>query len=322
MKLTVPFVRLPLAFDAARLAAEVASLPASAWMSHPSGLAGNTAVALVSREGGDNHDFAGPMRPTPRLQAMPCTREVMAGFGEVLSRSRLMRLAPGAEVSAHVDFNYHWYTRVRMHVPVITNPAVTFHCGDARVHMAAGECWIFDNWRRHRVVNAGNADRVHLVIDLAGSSRFWRLVRETIAAGEAGASEQHAPGWHRAGAGELLTEQWTQSAVMAPGELQALVDELLLDLEANPANDRALLARYRVLLQDFCHDWRVTWLRHGPAPEAVPDYRRLLEAVTAGLHPQRRALVTASNDVGANPVIQQRIVRAALAPEHVNDPGV
>ena len=102
---------------------------------------------------------------------------------------------------------------------------------------------------------------------------------------------------------------------MAPGEVQALVEELLRDLAARPDNDRDLLARYSRLLIDFQHDWRVTWLQYGSDPAGLPHYRRLVEAVAAGLHPERRALVTASNDVGANPIIVQRILRAVLAPD-------
>ena len=44
--------------------------------------------------------------------------------------------------------------------------------------MAAGEAWIFDNWRRHSVVNPHTADRIHLVADTAGSSAFWQFVAE------------------------------------------------------------------------------------------------------------------------------------------------
>jgi hypothetical protein len=139
MDLSRPFIRLPFAFDAERLAAEAEALPEQAWMAHPSRLHGNSAVALVSRDGGDNDHFDGPMRATPHLRRCPYMRQVMASFGEVLARSRLMRLAAGSEVQMHVDFNYHWYTRVRIHIPVATEPAVIFHCADQQVHMRAGE---------------------------------------------------------------------------------------------------------------------------------------------------------------------------------------
>ena len=55
MRLPFPFIRLPFSFDAGRLEAELETVSASAWMAHPSGLVGNSAVALVSYNGGDNN---------------------------------------------------------------------------------------------------------------------------------------------------------------------------------------------------------------------------------------------------------------------------
>ena len=87
MELSRPFIRLPLSFDAARLTKELKSIAASAWMPHPSGLAGNSAVALVSRGGGDNNDFDGAMASTPHLLQASYHQQVMASFGEVLGFS-------------------------------------------------------------------------------------------------------------------------------------------------------------------------------------------------------------------------------------------
>ena len=316
MKLAKPFIRLPLDFDAARLAQEAAQLHASAWRPHPLGLQGNTALALISRGGEDNDDFGGRMRATPHLQPCPYHRQVMASFGEVLARSRLMKLAAGSEVHNHVDFNYHWYTRVRIHIPVITNPEVLFYCGDEKVHMAAGECWLFDNWRRHNVINSSDQDRIHLVIDLSGSSRFWGMVRQALQAGQGNGGEQfefipYEPGKQV----EILTENYNISPVMAPGEVDALVADLVREFEDHPGNDPDLVQRYRALLADFASDWREIWHRYGMDKQGWPHYQRLLERVKSELHPERRALLIAANDIGVNPVIVQRILRAALAPE-------
>jgi hypothetical protein len=43
MKLAVPFIQLPVRFDAAALAAEIARLDESAWIPHPQGFPGNSA---------------------------------------------------------------------------------------------------------------------------------------------------------------------------------------------------------------------------------------------------------------------------------------
>ena len=320
MKLTRPFIRLPLAFDAARLAQEAAQLERVAWRPHPLGLKGNSAVALISRAGRDNDEFGGRMAATPHLDHCPYHRQVMASFDEVLARSRLMKLGAGCEVQYHVDFNYHWYTRVRIHIPISTNPGVVFYCGAENVHMREGECWIFDNWRRHNVINAGAQDRIHLVIDLAGSSRFWRLVSQALEADPAG---------DRADVGRqvefvpyepdrqvnILTENYNISPVMAPGEIDALVADLVREFEDHPVNDPVLVERYKQSLTDFASDWRETWHRYGIGKQGLPHYRRLIDRVKSGLHPDRRALLIASNEIGVNPVIVQRILRAALAPD-------
>ena len=314
MKLTRPFIRLPLNFDAERLAQEAAQLGAAVWRPHPLGLEGNSAVALIARDGADNDDFGGRMSATQRLDGCPYHRQVMASFNEVLARSRLMQLDAGCEVRNHVDFNYHWYTRVRIHIPVSTHPAVIFHCGDEQLHMAAGECWIFDNWRRHNVINGSGHDRIHLVIDLSGSSRFWKMVRRALAAGPGADGFKFLP-YQPHKHVEIQTEQYSMAPVMAPGELDALVADLVRELTDHPANDPDLVQRYRLLLSDFASDWRELWHRYGMGQQGLPHYRRLLERVKGDLHPQRRALLIAANDIGVNPVIIQRILRAALAPE-------
>ena len=104
----------------------MAALATDAWLPHPSGLEGNSAVPLVSINGVAKDGFDGAMAPTSHLLQSPYLLQVVASFNEVVARSRLMKLAPGAVVQEHVDFNYHWYSRVRIHVPIVTDPAVRF----------------------------------------------------------------------------------------------------------------------------------------------------------------------------------------------------
>ena len=316
MRLTRPFIRLPFRFDAQRLEDEVNILGHGPWMRHPSRMRGNSAIALVSSGGGDNDSFEGEKQPTPHLEGCPYMQQVMASFGEVLSRSRLMKLDAGAEVSTHVDFNYHWFSRVRIHIPIVTGPEVIFHCGREKLHMAQGECWIFDSWRRHRVINGSTRDRVHLVIDLCGSSRFWDRVQEVenmeLAAIEAAASFlTFEPGK----SSSLRMERFSSLPVMAPGECTALVEDLIADFSSNPVNDPELVRTYCALLRGFAHDWRELWVLHGHEREGFARYRALIESTREQLHPNRRALTTASNDIGVNAIFSQRVLNAALAPD-------
>ena len=309
MDIAQPFIRLPYTFDAERLADEIGGITDSAWMQHPQRMAGNSALALISRDGTDNDDFSGRMQETEHLQACDYLRQVLASFDEVLGRSRLMKLAAGSEVALHVDFNYHWYSRVRIHIPIITNSHVTFHCADQKTNMRAGESWIFNAWRRHRVTNESDEDRIHLVVDTAGSARFWNMLRNVVAGSQA---TQHVP-YVADQVSEIRTEQHNIAAVMAPGEVDALVSELIRDFEFNPKNDVAIVNSYRSLLFDFSKDWREIWLQHGDDKSAWPLYQSVIDKAHERMQPDRRALVTQSNDIGVNPIIVQRILRSALA---------
>jgi aspartyl/asparaginyl beta-hydroxylase (cupin superfamily) len=168
MKLPHEFYQLPYTFDVSQLTNEVEKFSESDWVTHHEGFQGNSAIPLISVNGEFNNDFKGPMKPTSALEKSPYIKQILASFGEVLSRSRLMRLAPGAQVPLHSDINYHWYKRVRVHIPITTTEQVQFFCHDKQVHMGAGECWIFDSWKLHKVENNSDQYRVHLVVDLAG----------------------------------------------------------------------------------------------------------------------------------------------------------
>lgn len=322
MELSHPFIRLPFSFDANRLKQELAVFEDSVWMEHPNRINGNSAIPLISLNGEDNNGFSGQMQPTTHLARCDYVKQVMASFGEVLARSRFMKLAAGEEVTEHVDFNYHWYDRVRIHIPITTYPDVQFYCGDQQIHMQAGECWIFDSWRRHKVLNNSQFDRTHLVIDLAGSSRFWNTVERMSAfasdfrSAEFEAQVQHKS-FEKAQENTLKVEKYNVSPVMAPGELEAIARELINDVAANPENNSAMVQEYRQLLRGLAKDWRETWLQFGFETDGIEHYRSLLNRTVKQLRPNPRVLVTASNDVGINPIIMQRILRAALNVEQL-----
>jgi hypothetical protein len=265
MKLRQPFVKLPIRFSAERLAAEVRALPPSAWMPHPQGFVGNEAVPLVSPNGEMTNAFDGPMAATAPLRACPYIMEIMREIGAVWGRSRLMSLAAGADVPAHVDLSYYWRTHVRLHIPIITNPAVEFICDDQTVHMKAGECWIPDTFRRHSVRNGGSEQRIHLVLDTVGGERLWELIK----AAEEGVKAPTVP----TGAPQLAFEQVNAVMIMSPYELQYHLNHLIEHLVEHP-HSLALLKR----LDRFVVGWTAEWAKSGPDPRGVPEYRRLIAA--------------------------------------------
>jgi len=307
MRLSRPFFQLPLLFDAARLQAEVAALPAEAWVPHPDGVPGNSAARLISAGGLETDSVHGQMLPTPWLEAMPYLRQALAGFGVVWSRSRLMRLAPGVGVPEHADINYHWHTRVRLHIPIFTWPQVRFHCDGQVVHMGAGEAWIFDNWRRHHVENKAGAERIHLVADTSGTAAFWEFAR-----GPAPLRAQwRTVAWNPASRQPLLTEGDQRSPVMPAAEVHLLIDDLRAELAvaADTVEARTRAAQFSRLLEDFVFDWRQLCALHGTGGRGRPDFLRLARAVHEAARPLADGLVMRTNDASALLVLEKRVLQ-------------
>ncbi len=275
MKLPVSFIQLPLRFDAARLAEEIGRFESGLWRAHPDGIPGNSALPLAAVDGDPARGDAlqGPMRPTPALTRSPYMQQVLASLETVLGRIRLMRLADHGEVSQHVDTNHYWNERVRVHVPILTRPEVRFQCAEHEVNMAAGDCWIFDTWRMHRVINDTDQPRVHLVIDTVGSPQFWKLVQ----AGRPYGAEP--PGWaprriepHAGPTPELVFERVNLMSPMSFWELRAHVQFLL-----GEARRHANMPRIATLASAFVGEWQALWYRWGDAAEGQADYRRALD---------------------------------------------
>lgn len=311
MRLAKPFFQLPVLFDVERLQAEVAALPAEAWVSHPDSVPGNSATRLISAGGAETDNVHGQMLPTPWLAAMPYARQVLAGFGVVWSRSRLMRLAPGAGVPEHADINYHWHTRVRLHIPILTRPQVRFHCDGETVHMASGEAWIFDNWRRHHVENGSDEDRIHLVADTTGTAAFWQF-----ACGSAPPRAQwRTMNWNPEALPRLLTESDQRSPIMPAAEVQLLIDDLRAELmiAADTAQARSRITRFDLLLESFVQDWRQLCALHGVGGRARPDFARLTGAVRQAAEPLANGLVMRTNNASAMLVLEKRVLQHLVA---------
>ncbi len=309
MKLDRPFYRLPVRFDVARLREELAALPDSAWANHPNDIRGNRSLRLISADGGENNDVDGVMLPTPHLARSPYLRQVLSGFGVVWSRSRLLKLEPFARVPQHADINYHWFNRVRLHIPIVTHLDVRFFCGDDAVHMAEGEAWIFDNWRLHRVENPVNADRIHLVADTAGSSSFWQLV----ARGESVSTQVQQHRFDALRDVQPLTEQTMLRPVMLPAEVDLLVLDLQTELVAAPDPvSQGQLAHYRSLLDSFRRDWRQLYQLFGEHPNGRPEFTKLRDSLRLASIGQGEALSMRTNRVAAHSVLEGRVLRAVL----------
>lgn len=316
MKLQVPFIQLPLSFDVEALRAEVLALDESSWRPHPQGFPGNDAVTLVTVGGDPESDgFAGPMRPTPWLEQCPYVMQVMERIGGTWGRSRLMRLSGQAEVTPHVDTNYYWREHARVHVPIVTTPAVRFQCGEAEVNMAPGECWLFDTWRMHRVLNEDDNQRIHLVVDTVGGHRFWELAMRGRTPG------QPRPDWQvehvapEPGRPATLDyESVNVPRVMSPWELR---EHIVFLLNESQPDQRLQDVQQGLLL--FSRRWHALYACHGEQREGWPRYRRLLDETRQDLMARGGEHLRLKNGIRMMLCLESWIFRTALADQSQED---
>lgn len=193
-------LRLPLAFDPDRLAADMVRVAAAGWIQHfvKRNYEGDWSVIPLRAPASARHpvqmiysdpactDFA----DTPLLAAAPYFQEVLAGFACEVQAVRLMRLAPGSLIKEHRDHDLSFEDgMVRLHIPVVTNAGVDFRLNGRRCLMPTGSAWYLRLSDPHSVANRGPADRVHMVIDAVANG--WlaglldRAARVVVPAGAA-----------------------------------------------------------------------------------------------------------------------------------------
>lgn len=309
MKLQVPFIQLPLLFDAGLLAAEIDALGESVWKPHPQGFPGNSMLPLLAVDGDpDNEAFAGVMRPTPHLQRCAYLRQTLASLGATIGRTRLMRLAGQAEVTRHADQGYYWVERVRVHIPLVTQPTVQFECDGQTINMAAGECWIFDTWRQHRVLNDAVQSRIHLVCDTVGGGAFWDMVAQ--------GRPHDAPttGWSprrvvpdAAAPQDFACEAVNVPAVMSPWELNTHLGFLFSEALPHPQLPQLQAHAARLLRQ-----WKGLWAQHGDAPAGRTQFRAAFDAFAAAARPLAQG-VTLRNEMPWFQVMMVMISRVVVS---------
>jgi hypothetical protein len=83
-----------------------------------------------------------------------------------VGRVMLVRLKEGGWIRPHIDEGAYARYFARFHLPLQTNEACRFKCGEEITHMAPGELWWFNHQQKHSVVNRGGS-RIHLIMDFA-----------------------------------------------------------------------------------------------------------------------------------------------------------
>jgi mannose-6-phosphate isomerase-like protein (cupin superfamily) len=193
----ITYARLDIPFDIQAVQEEVRSLPAQ-WHAHfnSAHYAGRwTAIALRSPGADGDRILPGAAEgveygDTPLLDKCPAIRGLLAQLLCPVMSVRLMNLEKGAVIKTHRDQDLAFEKgEARLHFPVFTNEGVHFFANDDLLKMREGECWYVNVNLPHRVLNEGDTDRIHLVVDmivndwvkdLFGKALLSNIVADTV----------------------------------------------------------------------------------------------------------------------------------------------
>ncbi|MGK5092457.1 sulfotransferase [Deltaproteobacteria bacterium TL4] len=280
MKLNTEFYHLPFRFDSAQLKQELSQISETHWSSHFPSTAGDTSLIMVSVGGLLNHDFAlsGQTKPTDLLGHCPYFSQVLSTFNSPVSRCRITRLKAGKESPVQIDHNYHWFRRVSLYVPIVTNPAVKLFCNDKSIHMVSGDTWTFDQTLKHWMINGSDEDCIHLIIEIKGSSAFekmWLQTEQPYASADCPHNLQvqefpFAPN----NRSPLVFEPYCFE-VLTPQEIRDLTANILSEAEKSQRPQPEFLSLVRTI-EDFRGRWKKAFSQFGHHPSGELAYQDLI----------------------------------------------
>lgn len=182
--------RLSLLFDPLLLSQDLLLINDNEWISHYNNkeYEGDWAILPLRSVGGHPmviHAVPGARQDsfyknTPILERTPYFKEVVSKFECNIGSARLMRLGPGAKIHEHSDFmGADVNKEIRIHIPVKTNEEVLFMVNHELFIMNPGETWYADFELPHSVINNGNSDRIHLVLDCDSNKWMMEMIEKS-----------------------------------------------------------------------------------------------------------------------------------------------
>jgi quercetin dioxygenase-like cupin family protein len=167
-------LKLPHTYDPQGLETDLNQISPDEWVRHFNDryYEGDwSGVALRAVEGVSLQLYSDPGKDdvftdTAVLARCPSLQRALAALDCPVKSARLLKLAAGARIIEHRDYNLSLDDdEVRLHVAITTGPLVDFYLNGERVVMNPGELWYINANLPHKVDNRSDSDRVHLVID-------------------------------------------------------------------------------------------------------------------------------------------------------------
>ena len=172
MSLKQDFLKLPFEFSIDKLVKDLCLVGLDEWTAHPNKQAYNGIweITSLSSPSGDVKDIVAIENqdyiPTKLLERTSYIQTVLNTFKTKIEAVRFMKLGANSIIKEHCDkgscFEQGY---ARLHIPIKSNDNVEFLLSGKNVKMNLGSCYYINANNPHSVINNGDKDRVHLLID-------------------------------------------------------------------------------------------------------------------------------------------------------------
>lgn len=140
---------------------------------------------FLVRKGDTKAYYSQLSKSTPAALEFPYTIGFLKKFARrqksILSRIKIVTLAPKKQVYPHIDFGEYYDIRNRYHL-VLYSRGSKMVTGGYEKTFYEGELFYFNNHLTHEAYNESDEERIHLIFDLLpiDMSHFWRVLASWV----------------------------------------------------------------------------------------------------------------------------------------------
>ncbi|NOR58971.1 MAG: aspartyl/asparaginyl beta-hydroxylase domain-containing protein [Sulfurimonas sp.] len=179
------FLKLPFNFDIDKLNSELVHVHPECWVAHQNRAAyeGDWFITSLKSVDGETTQILAvenqEYKETPLLKKCTYIQDVINHFQTKVEAVRFMKLGANSSIKEHRDVGSCYEDGlVRIHIPITSNNKVVFTLDTKETQMQTGHCYYIDADIPHSVVNNGDTDRVHLLIDCHVNDWFKEVFKK------------------------------------------------------------------------------------------------------------------------------------------------
>lgn len=114
-----------------------------------------------------------------KLKCMDLINYVLSYFEDFIAvKGEISCCFPDSSQKFHIDPRiFHRYSK-RIHVPLYTNQDAYLEIEGNRYHLGENKIYEFNNMKKHRSLNLGKENRIHLILDIIKKEDYTRCIKK------------------------------------------------------------------------------------------------------------------------------------------------